>query len=132
MTLEDVEYMKEHSMSRGILKNQPEQIEFYYALEHEGRLLCIGGARMINLSTAWCWVDLSDNAKDNIREVYRSIKEWMLEIVTEKNIKRLQAYIEPDFPEAVRMAQHLGFHKESILEKFLDDGRDADLFVRLF
>lgn len=131
MTQSDVEYMKGHSISRGILKNQPEQIELNYALEHEGKLLCIGGIRLINLATAWCWVDLAFESGKHTRMVYRAIKEWMLNLVEERGLKRLQAYIEPDFPEAIRMIQHLGFEKESILEGFLPNG-NALLYKRIF
>jgi hypothetical protein len=131
MNQKDVEYMKNHSVSRGILKNQPDNIDFCYALEHEGKLLGIGGLRLINPTTAWCWVDMSDNAEGHIITVYRTIKKWMYEFVELKKIKRLQAYIEPDFPKAVRMAQHLGFYKESIMTKFIGD-KDAYLYVRIF
>ena len=131
MTQQDVRFMKDNSVSRGILKRQPEQMEFTYALEHEGNLLGIGGIRLINLTTAWCWVDMTSIAGEHIIIVYRVIKEWMEKLVEEKELKRLQAYIELDFPEAIRMAQHLGFEKESILEGFLPSG-DAFLYRRLF
>ena len=131
MTQKDVEFMKDHSVSRGILKSQPEQTEFTYALEHEGKVLGIGGIRLINLTTAWCWVDMAPCVGEHIIVVYRIIKEWMLKLVEEKGLKRLQAYIEPDFPEAIRMVQHLGFEKESIMEDFLPNG-DALLYRRLF
>lgn len=130
-TQSDFEYMKDHSISRGILKSQPNEIEFTYALEHEGKLLGIGGIRLINCTTAWAWIDMTTDVGNHIIVVYRVIKEWMEKLVEEKGLRRLQAYIEPDFPEAIRMAQHLGFHKESILERFLSD-RDAYLFVRIF
>jgi RimJ/RimL family protein N-acetyltransferase len=131
MTTEDMEYMKDNSVSRGILKHQPECLEFCYSLEHEGNLLCIGGIRLINTCTAWCWLDLSHHAGKEMRTVYRIIKEWILEIVKEKGIKRLQAYVELDFPEAIRMVQHLGFEKEGILKDFLPSG-DASMYVRIF
>jgi len=127
----DIDFMKDHSVSRGILKNQPEQMEFCYSLEHEGKLLCIGGFRLINLTTSWCWLDLSTEAGGHIRTVYRIIKEWIEEFAKDNNIKRLQCYIEPDFPEAIRTVQHLGFEKESILEGFLPNG-NALLYRRLF
>lgn len=131
ITQEDIEYLKEHSASRGILKNQPPLIEFCYALEHEGRLMGIGGIRLINTTTAWCWIDATPEAKNHIIRVYRIIRDWMQILVEQHKLKRLQAYIEPDFPEAIRMAQHLGFKKESIMKNFLPDG-DALMYVRLY
>ena len=128
---DDYEYMADHSVSRGILKVQPEQIEYCYALEHKGKLLGIGGIRLINNVTAWCWIDLTVDAGSHIIIVYRVIQEWMLELVKEKGIKRLQAYIETDFPEAIRMAKHLGFEWESDMVSFLPEG-DAFMYRRLF
>jgi len=130
MTKKDVEFMKDHSASRGILNKQPKITDFCYTLEHEGKVLGIGGIRLITLTTAWCWVDISDCAKGHIIVGYRTIKEWLNKLVEEKGIKRLQAYIEPDFPEALRMIKHLGFRYESTMKNFLPDG-DAYLYSRI-
>jgi len=130
-TQQDLGYMKDNSVSRGILNKQPERTDFCYSLEHEGILLGIGGIRLINLTTAWCWVDMTADAKKHTIIVYRVIKEWMDKLVEEKGLKRLQAYIALDFPEAIRMIQHLGFHKEGILKNFIGN-KDASLYVNLF
>lgn len=113
------------------MKNQPESVDFYYTLEHEGEVLGVGGIRLIVPTAAWCWFSLTENAEGHIVVVYRTIKEWMFELVKEKKIKRLQAYIDPDSPEAIRTVQHLGFEKESVMENFLGD-RNALLYVRIF
>ena len=125
---EDFTYMSEHSLSRGIAKYVPERIDFCYTLEHEGVPLGIGGFSLINRTTAWCWLDLATH--DYILSSYRVIKEWIDLFVKEHKIKRLQAYIECDFPEAIRFVEHLGFTKESVLENFVDD-RDAFMYKRL-
>jgi len=93
MTKEDYEYLKNHSVSRGIFKNTPEVIEYSFSLEHENKLLGSGGFRMINLTTAWCWLDLTENSRKHRVESYRVIKEWLEIFVKDKGIKRLQAYI---------------------------------------
>lgn len=128
-TQEDITYIADHSVSRGIFKKQPDEIDFCYTLEHENEPLGIGGIRLINTTTAWCWVDLSDKAKDHIIIIYRVIKEWMDIVCKEKGIKRLQAYIEYDFPEAVRMVEHLGFHMEFVMPRFIND-KSAYMYVR--
>lgn len=126
---EDINAVKDDSISRGILSKQPEVIDFSYALEHEGKILGIGGIRLINLTTAWCWLDLTHYAGKHITTVYRVIKEWTDILVKDKGIKRLQAYIETDFPEAIRIVEHLGFHLESTMPNFVD-GKPAYLFVK--
>lgn len=129
-TKEDLEYMTGHSVSRGIQKHCPEQINYCYTLEHEGLPLGVGGFRLINCTTAWCWVDISDRAGSHLIASYRVIKEWIDLFAQEHGIKRLQAYIEVDFPEAIRMAKHLGFKWESDMECFIGD-KDAFMFVRI-
>lgn len=128
---EDIEAVKDDSISRGILSKQPEVIDFSYALEHEGKILGIGGIRLINLTTAWCWLDFTHYAGEHIITVYRVIKEWTEILVKDKGIKRLQAYIEMDFPEAIRIVEHLGFYRESTMPKFVGN-KSAYLYVKYF
>lgn len=130
-TEKDLIFVANHSVSRGILKRQPEKIDYCYTLEHEGKPLGVGGFRLINETTMWAWVDITDCAGSHIIPAYRVLKEWIDIFVKEHGIKRLQAYIEMDFPEAIRMVQHLGFEKESIMKRFVGD-KDASMYVKLF
>ena len=130
MTNEDFEYLKSHSASRGIFKNTPARTEYSFSLEHEGQLLVSGGFRLINLRTAWCWLDMTHHAGSHIQTLYRVISEWIDVFVDEHHLTRLQAYVDPDFPEAIRTVQHLGFERESNMKNFYGD-RDAFLYVRL-
>ena len=85
---------------------------------------------MINLTTAWVWFDLSHEAGKHIPTVYRTIRSWMRTFMKEKGIKRLQAYIDPDFEEAIRTAEHLGFVWESDMENF-DNGKKALMYKKV-
>jgi RimJ/RimL family protein N-acetyltransferase len=129
-TQEDLDFVADHSVSRGIAKYRPECIDYCFTLEHDGKPLGIGGFRLINLTTAWCWIDITDLANKHITVYYRVIKEWTDKFAEEHQLKRLQAYIECDFPEAIRMVQHLGFEWESTMKNFMGD-KDAYLYVRL-
>ena len=129
-TQSDMDALADKSISRGIQKQCPEQTEYMYALEHEGLVLMIGGFRMINVATAWCWVDISSDAGNHLLAAYRVIRDWIEAFCKEKKIVRLQAYVETDFTEAISMVQHLGFTKESIMERFMGD-RDAFLYKRI-
>lgn len=127
----DIEAIRDKSISRGIMKQQEGKGDFIYTLEHQGLILGVGGIRMINDVSAWGWVTISEDAKVHIIPCYRILKEYMELIVKEMGIIRLQAYVDPDFPEAIRMIQHLGFEKESVLENFLPNG-NAFLYKRIF
>jgi len=126
-TKEDFDFVADHSVSRG--KMHPDVIDFVFTLEHEGFPLGIGGFKLMNYDIAWCWVDLTDLAGGHIRTCYRVIKEWIEGFMEEKQLTRLQATVECDFEEAIRMVKHLGFKKESIMKRYVD-GKDAFMFVK--
>ena len=130
-TQEDWEYMNAHSVSRGIQKKIPERVEYVYTLEHDGVPLMVGGFRLLNASTSWCWFDLSDKAGEHIYTVYRTIKEWGDKFVEDHNLTRLQTYVKVDFPEAIRVVEHCGFVKEfeKPMKNFVDN-TDAYMYVR--
>ena len=126
----DFDYLADHSISRGIQKRLPEQVDYVYVLEHEGAVLCLGGFQMANLTTAWCWIDISSEVGDHIVMMYRVIRDWIEKFCKDHKIRRLQAYVECDFSEAITLVQHLGFHKESIMKKFMGDN-DAFMYAKV-
>lgn len=131
MMQSDMDFVAKYSISRGVFSKQPEIISFSYALEHEGNILATGGIQLLNPTTGQCWIDLSSFAGKHIIIVYRTIKEWMEVLCKEKKIKRLQAYIETDFEEALRTIKHLGFEYENTAEKFFGD-KDGWIYVKFF
>lgn len=128
---EDIDAVKGNSISRGILSKQPEVIDFSYTLEHNGKVLGIGGIRLINLTTCWLWVDMSKYAKEHIKTCYRVISEWLEILMKDKGIIRAQCYIEEDFEEAMRLVKHLGLHYEFTMPNFVGN-KPACMFVRFF
>lgn len=127
-TKEDLDFVADHSVSRG--KVHPECIDFVYTLEHDGQPLCVGGFKLMNHDTAWCWIDITDVAGKHVVAMYRVIKEWIDSFVEEHDLTRLQATIECDFDAAISMVHHLGFKKESIMKNYVG-GKDAFLYRKL-
>ena len=116
----DFRFVAEYTISHGP-KECPTIIDFVYALEHEGKVLGVGGVKLLNETTAWAWFDLTVFARAHIKTVYRTIRDWMDTLMKTHRIKRLMAAVECDFPEAVRTAEHLGFHLEGEMENFFGD-----------
>lgn len=131
MTERDMEFMAEHSVSNGIFGKMPQRTDFSYALENDGKILAVGGIQFINPFTAWGWIDLTEYAQPRMITVYRVVKEWMEKICEAHKIRRLQAYIQTDFPQAKRTVQHLGFEFESKMSNFMGD-KDAFMYRRFF
>jgi hypothetical protein len=102
-TQADLEEVAKASISRGE-KWVPTQVDFVYTLEHEGRVLGIGGIKLLNSHSAWAWFNLTDAAQGHMIVVYRVIKEWLEHLVKEKQLKCLMASVDPTFPEAIRSA----------------------------
>lgn len=129
-TPEDLEYMSEHCLNRKRETKQLDAIDELVTLEHEGKPLLIGGFRMITTSTAWCWIDISDEIGGNLIQSYRVIKEWIELFIKERDLTRLQSFVRTDFDAAIRLVEHLGFKQESKMPNFYRDG-DAFMYVRL-
>lgn len=56
----------------------------------------------------------------------------LLDLEQKKNgLKRLQAIVRCDWPEAVRFVQHLGFHLEGKLEAYGPWGADSMMYARV-
>lgn len=115
----DIDYMIENSINKDL--KQLRAVDYIYTLEHEGIPLLVGGFRLINDTTAWCWADISHEASKHTTMMYRVIKEWIDKFTKEHNIKRLQAAIRCSNPEARRMVKHLGFQQESVMPYFFGD-----------
>jgi len=128
-TAGDIAYCTAHSMSRAP-KEYPQSVDRVFALEHDGVVLGVGGVKLLNEYSAWCWINWSTAARENVYTVYRVTKEWLDELVKQHRLVRLMAAVDPTFEEAVRTVEHLGFVKESVMFRFFGD-RDAWMYVRL-
>jgi hypothetical protein len=129
-TTEDLQYARDHTVSRGKQGTAPEKIDYLYTVEDEGVPMAVGGFRFINATTVWCHVDLTDSAGKSICKTYRVIRDWINEFAKEHNIKRLQAYVRSDFDKGKRLVEHLGFEYEFTMKNFTEEG-DADMYRRL-
>ena len=128
--LSDLEFVADHTISRGCFNELPNVIDHVYALEHEGVVLGIGGLKILNPHTAWCWMDWTEYSKGHIYTGYRIVSEWLDIAIKEFGLTRIMAAIEPDFNTAIRTVEHLGFHLESEMPGFFGE-KPGLLYVRM-
>jgi len=128
-TIEDFEYLKTHSVSRGLGDFAP--VQSLQTLEEDGIPLVVIGFIFINKTTAWGFFDMSEAGKKCIHSTYRTIKEWIDLFCKTHKVRRLQVYVECDFSEAIRTVEHLGFQRETVMDCFVGD-KPAYLYRRLF
>lgn len=119
------------SISRGIFQKMPPEYEFDFGLVHDGKVMGVGGINLLNLTTGFIWMDMSEDARDNIYTVYRCIKEYMDKIVHTHGLRRLECYVEKDFPEAIRTVRHLGFELEMECQQVIDE-KSAFRYIKLY
>jgi L-amino acid N-acyltransferase YncA len=128
-TIDDLKAVAARNISGGI-KEYPDDVNELAAMEYEGKIIMVGGVKLITQTTAWCWLSQTPEALGHIRECYAITRAWLDDMQKNKGIIRLMAAVRPDFEEAVRLVEHLGFQQESIMLDFF--GRQPGLmFVRI-
>jgi hypothetical protein len=131
MLQSDLDFVAEHGINRGVIKDAPKETDFTYALDHEGKVLVIGGIRLINKTAAIGWIALTCWAGDHIIMVFRTIKEWLEILCKEKGILCLMAFVDAGFEAGETTVRHLGFEKQCRIKNYSDTG-PADLWIKNF
>jgi len=127
----DIEYLKTHSVSRGLFDKMPEVIDYVYTSEFRGEVLAVGGIKLVNLYTAWCWGDYTDKALEHGRIVARDTRTMHDTFAQSMGLSRMQTYVECDFERAIKFIEFCGFKREYRMPKFMGD-KDAYMYVRLY
>jgi RimJ/RimL family protein N-acetyltransferase len=65
------------------------------------------------------------------RTVYKFVKKFLAEIIEHENLSRVQALIHPDYEDAHRFIEHLGFEREGLLKRFGPGGEDLFMYSRI-
>jgi RimJ/RimL family protein N-acetyltransferase len=129
-TEEDFADIADKSITKGD-KEFSDRENYSYVLEDDGKMICIGGFKIINSAMAWCWIDLSIDALDHKAVMLRTTKDWIASFAKEHKLRRLQAYVDVSFEEGINFIEHLGFERESIMKNAMPDG-DAIMYRRLY
>jgi RimJ/RimL family protein N-acetyltransferase len=90
----------------------------------------IGSAGLIKVHDyrAIAWAMLSNEAPKHFKSIHKAAKAFF----SDQPFKRVEAYIDEEFPAARRWIKALGFQLEKEhLRYFLPDGRSAALWARI-
>ena len=129
-TIEDYESMVNLSINQRADRKMDLPLDSFYTLEHDGKILFVGGYRMIVPTTAWCWLDFTEYGVKRIKDSYRTINEFTEQWVKLNGVSRLQAFTHNGEKE-IRLVKHFKFKQECIMKNFYGD-EDAILFARVF
>lgn len=77
----------------------------------------------------FAWSLLGDCGAKHFLRIHRAIARGL----AERNTRRTEMWVDPEYPEAHRWAEMLGFEKETArpMKSFTPDGRDFDLYARI-
>lgn len=100
-------------------------------LAPDGTVLCVGG---VITDESWPhraigWTVLSAHAGPFMRAVTRAVRDWL----AQRPERRVEFYVDAQFPQGVRWAHLLGFTLETPLpmRHFLPNGNGAYMFGRV-
>lgn len=123
-------YAQTIEQGKGWGAEMPAQVEYMYVLEDEGQVLAIGGFHLHNLYAATASFGLTEAGNKKIVFIIRLLRDWLAQWMSQQGLRRIQAIINPEFAEAVRLAEHLGFVREGSLPGYLG-ARPADMWARV-
>jgi len=130
-TTADFEFVAEHSAFKNYYTKEPERLFYSVALEQDGNVIAVGGLMLITKHTAWAWCEITTFVENHKIELVRTMRDWLDVTVSELQLSRLQAWVDPERPEAVKLIKHLGFVEEFSMKDFLGLDKNVSLFIKL-
>jgi hypothetical protein len=130
-TPSDIEFVETHPAFPGYYVKEPMQSAYCVALEQDGNVVAVGGLLLVTKTCAWVWCEVTTFAADNKIELVRNMRNYLDMMVMDLGISRLQAWIDPEREEAIRLVQHLGFVEEYEMKNFLGVDKSAMMYIKL-
>jgi RimJ/RimL family protein N-acetyltransferase len=116
-------FMRQPEYRKAMIESGPA-----YAGLCAGRVIAAAGLAHQWPGRAIAWSLLAPDIGHHFIELHRAVKR-ALEIFT---VRRIEAHVDPAFQSAVRWVEMLDFRRECTMAKFTPDGRDCDLYVRIY
>jgi hypothetical protein len=97
-----------------------------YTGRHNGKIVCCAGVVNLWEGRASAWALLSADAGKCMRALHREVGRFL----DGCDVKRVEAYVYPDFAAGHRWARMLGFKYEGLMRAF-QHGVDMDMYARI-
>jgi len=106
------------------------------ALMWDGKLLAVCGIHWFWPGVGEAWILQHSRAQDarvTRMAVYRASVQLMKLLIDkhEAPLQRLQVTVRTDWPDAIRLAEHMGFKLESTMKRYSPDGTDAYMYAKV-
>lgn len=94
-----------------------------------GEIVGVGGVIQYWTGVGEAWFQLSKFAGEHKIESIRCIRRLMEQAFEELELWRIQTTEREDFPQTMKMAEHLGFKKEGLMINYAPDGGNVWLYA---
>lgn len=98
-----------------------------YTVRRDGKIVCCAGVAELWKGRASAWALLSYDAGRSMRPLHRMVEDFL----DNCGIRRVEAYVGPDFEPGHRWARMLGFEREGFMRAFHTNGSDVVLYARI-
>lgn len=135
-TQEDLDFVRQNPFE-GAVKDYPYMEvpnEYCFTAIFEGHIVGVGGLVIHWKGVAEVWLILTaDCEKKGLHGLValHAIRDKMEELLEVNNIRRAQATVRTDFPQAIKMIEFFGFEREGLLRQYCPDGADAFRYARI-
>ena len=105
-----------------------------YTCIFDGEIVAVGGIIDYWEDVGEVWLILTKQArKEGIFGLiaFTAIEKKMNELITEHKLRRVQAEVRADFPQAIKMIEAFGFEYEGTKRKYTPDKCDMRMYARL-
>lgn len=100
-----------------------------YTGMYNGRIVGCGGVSIYWAGVGQAWAVFPKWVTIFKREAYCYIKKGLNIIITEYDMRRIEATWRTDYPDKMHWLEHLGFQREGLLRKYCPDGCDAWMYA---
>ncbi len=135
-TQDDLDFVRAHPFE-GAVKDYPYldvPDDNTYAVKYEGSLVAVGGLQVRWEGVGLLWLILTADCKKDGIHGFRAlcaIKDKTDLLIEKNGIWRAEAVVRPDFKQAIKMVEFLGFKKEATMEQYYPDKTDGFLYARI-
>jgi RimJ/RimL family protein N-acetyltransferase len=129
---EDVEYLRTVALEGGMKTYPPVTVEqpAYTGYVNDKPIGC-GGVVILWDGVGEVWLIVSREVESHKVQAVKVLKRMCEIILLKHELRRIQAIIRTDFPQAVKLVESLGFEREGTLRNYCPDGQDSYMYARL-
>jgi GNAT superfamily N-acetyltransferase len=95
--------------------------------EEGGRVIGCAGVAEVWQGRGIAWALIAKDAGSRFVAIHRAVARYL----SLTSLRRVEAWVDVEFPEAHRWMEMLGFRREGRMARFTPDGRDADLYAKV-